>query len=103
MAYQEKSLTCSDCGKSFPFTPEEQEFFAPKSFTSEPGHCPACRSDGRVERFGTCGSKGGSYSNLGLHRMFPAACARSGQQTEVPFQPRGDKPVYCRDCFTMSR
>jgi CxxC-x17-CxxC domain-containing protein len=19
---------------------------------------------------------------------------------EVPFQPRGDKPVYCRDCFT---
>jgi CxxC-x17-CxxC domain-containing protein len=20
---------------------------------------------------------------------------------EVPFQPRGDKPVYCRDCFAQ--
>ncbi|NLC33217.1 MAG: zinc-binding protein, partial [Clostridiales bacterium] len=20
--------------------------------------------------------------------------------TQVPFQPRGDRPVYCRDCFS---
>jgi CxxC-x17-CxxC domain-containing protein len=21
----------------------------------------------------------------------------------VPFQPRGDRPVYCRDCFSRHR
>jgi len=31
--------------------------------------------------------------------MYPAVCADCGQETEVPFQPRGDRPVYCRDCF----
>jgi CxxC-x17-CxxC domain-containing protein len=35
--------------------------------------------------------------------MYPATCAQCGKQTEVPFQPRGDKPVYCRDCFDKSK
>jgi CxxC-x17-CxxC domain-containing protein len=32
--------------------------------------------------------------------MFTATCSQCGGVAEVPFQPRGDKPVYCRDCFT---
>ena len=52
MTYTEKSLQCSDCGKSFPFTAEEQEFFASKGFTNEPKRCPSCRSTRRAERFG---------------------------------------------------
>ena len=31
--------------------------------------------------------------------MYPAVCAQCGKDTEVPFQPRGDRPVYCSDCF----
>jgi CxxC-x17-CxxC domain-containing protein len=31
--------------------------------------------------------------------MYPAVCAECGQETEVPFEPRGDRPVYCRTCF----
>jgi CxxC-x17-CxxC domain-containing protein len=101
MTFSEKSLTCSDCGKTFPFTAEEQEFFANKGFTNEPKRCPACRSARRSER---SGSSGGSYGNRGPRQMFPATCAQCGKQTEVPFQPRGDKPVYCRDCYaTKSR
>ncbi|MBC7324707.1 MAG: zinc-binding protein, partial [Moorella sp. (in: Bacteria)] len=23
--------------------------------------------------------------------------------TEVPFEPRGDRPVYCRDCYSSMR
>jgi CxxC-x17-CxxC domain-containing protein len=98
MAYTEKSLACADCGKSFPFTAEEQEFFASKGFTNEPKRCPSCRSIKRAERFGNDG--GSSYGNRGPRQMYPATCAQCGKQTEVPFQPRGDKPVYCRDCFT---
>lgn len=31
--------------------------------------------------------------------MFDAKCAECGQDTQVPFQPSGDRPVYCFDCF----
>jgi CxxC-x17-CxxC domain-containing protein len=33
-------------------------------------------------------------------QMFPVVCGDCGKDTEVPFEPRGDRPVYCRDCFT---
>jgi CxxC-x17-CxxC domain-containing protein len=101
MAFTEKQLQCSDCGKSFPFTAEEQEFFASKGYTNEPKRCPTCRSNRRAERFSGGGSGGGA--SRGPRQMFPAVCAQCGKQTEVPFQPRGDKPVYCRDCFNKSR
>ncbi|MFC2068710.1 CxxC-x17-CxxC domain-containing protein [Chloroflexota bacterium] len=35
--------------------------------------------------------------------MFPATCADCGADTEVPFEPRGDKPVYCSDCYRKVR
>ena len=44
------------------------------------------------------GGGGGGYSS-GPRQMYPAVCSNCGKDTEVPFQPRGDKPVYCRDCF----
>lgn len=31
--------------------------------------------------------------------MFPAICASCGKETQVPFRPRSDRPVYCSDCF----
>ncbi|MDP3766979.1 MAG: zinc-binding protein, partial [Dehalococcoidia bacterium] len=40
---------------------------------------------------------GGGYG--GPRQMYPAVCAECGKDTEVPFEPRGDRPVYCRDCF----
>jgi CxxC-x17-CxxC domain-containing protein len=105
MAFTEKSLVCSDCGKSFPFTAEEQEFFASKGYTNEPKRCPVCRQNRRSERFGNSGgsSGGGGMSRGGPREMFPAVCAQCGQNTQVPFQPRGDKPVYCRDCYNKSK
>jgi CxxC-x17-CxxC domain-containing protein len=96
MTYTEKSLTCSDCGQTFPFTTRDQEFFATKGFTNEPKRCPSCRSAKRSERLG---NGGGSYGNSGPRQMYPAICSQCGKQTEVPFQPHTDKPVYCRDCF----
>jgi CxxC-x17-CxxC domain-containing protein len=35
--------------------------------------------------------------------MFPAVCAECGKDTQVPFEPRGDKPVYCSDCYRKVR
>ena len=98
MNLQDKTLTCSDCGAPFTFTAGEQEFYASKGFTNEPRRCPNCRS---ARRGG--GSEGGSYSSGGSYggqrEFFSATCASCGNEARVPFQPRGDKPVYCSDCF----
>jgi CxxC-x17-CxxC domain-containing protein len=96
MGFQDKSLQCSDCGATFTFTAEEQEFFQSKGYTNEPKRCMPCRQSRKTERFGNKG--------FGAARqMFPAKCAECGKDTEVPFEPRGDKPVYCSDCFRKSK
>jgi CxxC-x17-CxxC domain-containing protein len=95
MMYTDQSRTCSDCGVEFTFTAGEQEFHASKGFTNPPGRCPECRAARRAQRDG--GSSGGSYGSQ--REMFSATCASCGKEARVPFQPRGDKPVYCSDCF----
>lgn len=97
MPYTDKTLTCQDCGQSFTFTADDQEFFATKGYT-EPKRCPACRSARKAERGGGGGGGGGGYSSS--REMHSVVCAECGKQTEVPFEPRGDRPVYCRDCFS---
>jgi CxxC-x17-CxxC domain-containing protein len=105
--YTDKTLICRDCNQSFVFTSGEQEFFASRGFTNEPSRCPECRA-ARKERqndgFGSYSS--GRYSG-GYERrereMFPAVCAQCGKDTQVPFQPRTDRPVYCSDCFASVR
>jgi CxxC-x17-CxxC domain-containing protein len=32
-----------------------------------------------------------------------AICTSCGNQAQVPFKPRMDKPVYCSDCFRQIR
>jgi CxxC-x17-CxxC domain-containing protein len=100
MTYTEKALQCADCGKSFAFTVAEQEFYASKQLTNEPKRCPDCRRARKQERNG---GNGGSYSDRGPRQMYPVTCAQCGVQTEVPFQPRGDRPVLCRDCYSKSK
>ncbi len=97
MSYADKVLTCRDCGQAFTFTAGEQEFHASKGFTNPPGRCPDCRSRRRAELGG--GSYGGGGGYGGQREMFSATCASCGKEARVPFQPRGDKPVYCSDCF----
>lgn len=98
MSYQDKSLQCADCGATFTFSSNEQEFYASKGFTNEPRRCPTCRQARKTERNG---NGGGSYSSQ--RQMYPAVCAECGKETQVPFQPRGDKPVYCSDCYSKTR
>tara|TARA_Y100000758_G_scaffold266155_1_gene206200 strand:- start:430 stop:816 length:387 start_codon:yes stop_codon:yes gene_type:complete len=103
MAISDKDLTCRDCGAVFTFTAGEQEFFASKGFTNEPSRCPACRSARRNQGGGGFGGGGGGGGYGGPREMHPAVCAQCGIDTEVPFLPRGDKPVYCSDCFSSMR
>ena len=48
--YQDIELTCEDCGCTFVFTAEEQQFYAEKGFAT-PKRCGACRSARKKQRF----------------------------------------------------
>ena len=106
MAYQDRSMTCSDCGSGFTFTVREQEFYESKGFTSEPRRCPDCRAARKAGR-----NDGGGYGNRGGgggygredRVMHDAVCAECGKETQVPFVPTGSRPVYCSDCFRNQR
>jgi CxxC-x17-CxxC domain-containing protein len=93
------TLTCRDCGQAFTYTTGEQDFYASRGF-SEPGRCQDCRAARKAQRDG--GSSGGYVSyggGRGGREMFSATCSGCGQEAQVPFEPRGDKPVYCSACF----
>ena len=100
MNYEDKNLTCQDCGQPFTFSADDQSFHAMKGFTNEPKRCESCRQGRRSDRTG--GGTGGGYSQ-GPREMHPVVCAECGKDTTVPFKPRGDRPVYCSDCFSKHR
>lgn len=95
MAFSDKTLVCRDCGREFVFTAGEQEFYESRGLVNEPRRCPECRQIRRK----------GSYSGTGQgpREMHKAVCAACGAECEVPFAPRGDRPVYCDQCFANTR
>ena len=116
MSFADKTMTCRDCGEAFTFTSGEQEFYEQKGFTNEPTRCPSCRqarkqsrnsggdSYGSRDSYGGGSSYGGGYSSdRGQREMHTTTCSSCGKEAQVPFVPRGDKPVYCSDCFQSQR
>ena len=126
MSYQDKTLTCVECGNEFAFTANEQGFYADRGFTNEPKRCPNCRQSRKASRgsgyssgyegggssYGA-GGGGGSYGGqrggggYGGQReqreMHVTTCSNCGGEARVPFVPRGDKPVLCSDCYGQQR
>lgn len=90
----DKTLTCRECSAEFVFTAGEQEFFSSRGLLNEPGRCPACRSARRA---------GGGRAPRGERELYDTVCASCGGVAKVPFQPRGDRPVYCTECFAKMR
>ncbi len=36
-------------------------------------------------------------------QMYAVVCFDCGKDTEIPFKPSGDRPVYCKECFSKRR
>ncbi|MEJ7748229.1 MAG: CxxC-x17-CxxC domain-containing protein [Candidatus Limnocylindrales bacterium] len=129
--YNDKNLTCADCGQEFVFTGSEQDFYSQRGFT-EPRRCPSCRASRKAARNadgggssygggsgyssggyssgagsygGGGGGGGGGYGDRdrGPREMFAATCSSCGKEAQVPFRPTSGKPVYCSDCFRSQR
>ena len=62
--YNDKNLTCADCGQEFVFTASEQDFYAQRGFT-EPRRCPSCRASRKAARNASGGAGGSSYGGYG--------------------------------------
>lgn len=108
----DRTIVCRDCGQEFVFTAGEQAFYQERGYT-DPMRCPSCRAARKAQRNsggdsysssggGSSYGGGGGYSS-GPRQMYPAVCSACGKETEVPFKPSGDKPVYCRECFQERR
>lgn len=121
-------LTCVDCGDEFTFTTAEQRFYAERGIR-QPVRCGICRADRRAERnasliagyeslsesnrwseigsgvgYGLSNGEGGrSRATRGPRQIFHTVCATCGKDTEVPFQPRSGRPIYCKECFNARR
>ena len=106
MAFQERDLTCVECNQTFVFSADDQQYHADKGYTNEPKRCPSCRQARRSSRGYDGGGGGGGFGGGGggmRREMHSVTCAECGKDAEVPFLPRGDRPVYCDDCFRQRR
>jgi len=105
--YDDKTLTCRDCGASFTFTAGEQDFYDRKGFEGTPSRCPECRTTARRSGSGySGGSSLGGYSGgdardgpAGPEQLFTGTCERCGKDTQATARLiMGDGTIYCPEC-----
>jgi len=101
MTFQDNSIQCSDCGAIFTFSAAEKVLFASIGHNNAPKRCPSCRQARKTRQYGDSanGYKKDSYNYRPQRQMFPAVCTECGRNIRVPFEPYGDLPVYCGDCY----
>jgi CxxC-x17-CxxC domain-containing protein len=95
MSQQEKSVICFDCGVAFVFSVEEQLAYEAKGHLHAPKRCPACRQVRKSRQVKSNDFRSPQTSS----QLFPATCVQCGKNTQVPFEPKAGRPVYCRDCY----
>ncbi|MEE9563525.1 MAG: CxxC-x17-CxxC domain-containing protein [Nitrosopumilaceae archaeon] len=113
------TATCGDCGNEcqIPFKPkEDRPVYCRECFQN---HKPAPRSGGGGyggrsgggyggrSGGGYGGRSGGGYGGRSgggrrddrPREMFDAKCGDCGNECKIPFKPKEDRPVYCKECF----
>lgn len=105
-SFTDKTLKCVECGAEFTYTASEQELHRSLGYQNEPKRCGPCREAKRQRKGGGGGgggARGGAGGSGAPREFFPAICAECGKEAQLPFKPRGDRPVYCSDCFAKRR
>ena len=85
----DNKIVCSVCAMAFELSEDEKVFYEKMRFIHAPRRCRICR-----------GAENALKSAVKPERiMYNAICDKCGEETQLPFKPTGDKPVYCRACF----
>ena len=93
MREQQNELVCRGCKAGFTLSKEEKSVYEAYGFEYAPQRCPACR--------GTSAALEAAVKPK--REMYEAICEACGKSTQLPFKPKGDKPVYCLECFKSKR
>jgi len=112
--FTDKTLKCMECGQDFTYTVAEQELHQSLGYQNEPKRCTPCREAKRQRKGGAGapraggggggnGPRGGGGGGGVPREFFVAICGECGKEAQLPFKPRGDRPVYCSDCFSKKR
>ena len=88
MEFEDKTLTCKECGNNFVFSADEQAFFQKKGFEHDPARCPDCRKKKR--------------QSLEKEKI-EIKCAKCGKTAKVLLDIKQNIPIYCRECFEKLR
>jgi len=110
--YNDKNLTCADCGQEFVFTASEQDFYAQRGFT-EPRRCPSCRASRKAARNANGGGGGGSsYGSYGAGGGYSAggsgySSGGSGGYSSGGsgggYRDRGPREMFTATCSSCGR
>jgi CxxC-x17-CxxC domain-containing protein len=124
--FTDKTLKCIECQQDFTYTVAEQELHQSLGYQNEPKRCTPCREAKRQRKGGPAGGGGGGGGGGGerprgggggprgggggggggggpAREYFTALCGECGKEAQLPFKPRGDRPVYCSECFEKKR
>lgn len=74
-------------GRPLPRPPEQKPFYKPFQHPSQGNN----RADSR---------QGNNFRERAMHKTICADCKK---ECEVPFKPTGDRPVYCKECFSKRK
>ena len=96
---------CGDCGTDcqVPFQPkQDRPVYCRECFQN---HKPEPRQGGRFGGRSGGNDRGSRFGNRDERprEMHDAKCGDCGNDCQVPFRPKEDRPVYCRDCFQNHR
>ncbi|HLY12101.1 MAG TPA: CxxC-x17-CxxC domain-containing protein [Planctomycetota bacterium] len=119
--FTDKTLKCIECGQDFTYTVAEQELHQSLGYQNEPKRCTPCREAKRQRKAPAAGGSasgdrpprgggggaprggGGGGGGAPAREYFMAICGECGKEAQLPFKPRGDRPVFCSDCFSKRR
>ena len=77
MTYEDRTLTCAECGSEFTFSADDQQFHTERGY-QDPKRCPSCRQARRGGGGGYGGGGGGGGYGGGPRPKDGAVCARAG-------------------------
>ena len=77
--------------------PEAKEEAAVESEAEEP------KADQPVEDKAASGEATPAGVDQQGRQLYNVKCSNCGRDTQVPFKPSGDRPVYCRDCYMQKK
>ncbi|MDP3955200.1 MAG: hypothetical protein Q8Q15_02450 [bacterium] len=82
--------------------PKTEKPVVDEAATTEPTEAPIAEEPVEEPASAPAASTGGATA-VGTdqqgRQLYEVKCSDCGKLTQVPFNPTGDRPVYCRDCY----